>query len=98
MAFRRPELEKDNPTAPQPYVGPRRRQSKACAMAVEKPIRDEQIKERLQILAKAASRFVKSLPKTRKTDEGLNVLQDAIIQAERALSVKGRSLTSRTDL
>ena len=98
MAFRRPELEKDNPTAPQPYVGPRRRRSKARATSAEEPVGAEQIKERLQILAKAASRFVKSLPKTRKTDEGLNVLQDAIIQAERALSVKGRSLTSRTDL
>ena len=25
MIFRRPELEKDNPIAPEPYIGPRRR-------------------------------------------------------------------------
>lgn len=91
MAFRRPELEKDNPIAPQPYVGPRRRQSKARTTPEEEPVRSEQIRERLQILAKAASRFVNTLPKTKKTDEGLNVLRDAIVQAERVLSVEGRS-------
>ncbi len=30
-AFRRPELEKDNPTAPQAYIGPRRRLALARA-------------------------------------------------------------------
>lgn len=98
MVFRRPELEKDNPTAPQPYVGPRRRQAKARATSAKKSSREEQIKERLQILAKVASRFVNTLPKTKKTDEDLNMLRDAIIQAERALSVKGRSVNSRADI
>jgi hypothetical protein len=32
-AFRRPELEKDNPIAPQMYVGPRRRRVLARAAA-----------------------------------------------------------------
>ena len=33
MIFRRPELEKDNPIAPEPYVGPRRRLAMARASA-----------------------------------------------------------------
>ena len=98
MAFNRPELEKDNPVAPQPYVGPRRRQSKARAKAAEEPLRAEQIKARLQALAKAAARFVNTLPKTKKTDQGLTVLREAIVQAERALSVKGRSVSSCVEI
>lgn len=91
MPFQRPELEKDNPIAPQPYVGPRRRQSKARTKAVAEPVRSEQIRERLQILAKAASRYLSTLPKTKKADEGLNVLREAIAQAKQVLSVEGRS-------
>ena len=98
MAFRRPELEKDNPIAPHPYVGPRRRLSKARVTAAENPVRDEQIKERLQILAKAAARFVNTLPKNKKPDEGLTVLREAIVQAEQVLSIKGRSVMSRADM
>ena len=98
MAFRRPELEKDNPIAPQPYVGPRRRLSKARATVAEKPLQDEQITERLRMLAKAASRYVNTLPKTNKADEGLTVLREAIVQAERALSAQGRSVSSRADI
>ena len=90
MPFRRPELEKDNPIAPQPYVGPRRRQSKARAKAVAEPIAAEQIKERLHILAKAASRYVSTLPDSKKADEKLTLLREAIVQAELALSVEVR--------
>ncbi|MDH5667336.1 MAG: hypothetical protein OEY86_04915 [Nitrospira sp.] len=98
MAFNRPELEKDNPVAPQPYVGPRRRHAKNRASSAEESARTEQITERLRMLAKAASRFVNTLPKTKKADEGLTVLREAIVQAERALSVKGRSVGSRADI
>lgn len=98
MAFNRPELEKDNPVAPQPYVGPRRRHAKARAASAGKSERTEQITERLRMLAKAASRFVDTLPKTKKTDEGLIVLREAIVQAERALSLKGRAVSSRADI
>ena len=98
MAFRRPELEKDNPIAPQPYVGPRRRLSKARATSEENPLQDEQITERLRMLAKAASRYVNTLPKTKKADQGLMVLREAIVQAEQVLSVKGRSVISRADI
>jgi len=98
MVFNRPELEKDNPVAPQPYVGPRRRQAKVRAESAGKSTKAEQITERLRMLAKAASRYVNTLPKTKKTDEGLIVLREAIVQAERALSVKGRSVSSRADI
>jgi len=98
MAFRRPELEKDNPIAPQPYVGPRRRLSKTRATAEENPLQDEQITERLRMLAKAASRYVNTLPKTKKADQGLTVLREAIVQAEQVLSGKGPSVISRADI
>jgi len=98
MAFNRPELEKDNPVAPQPYIGPRRRQAKVRAALAGKSAKADKMTERLRMLAKAASRFVNTLPKTKKADEGLTVLREAIVQAERALSVKGRSVSSRADI
>lgn len=88
MIFRRPELEKDNPTAPQPYIGPRRRLAMARAAASGELSEVGDIRETLQTLTKAASRFVNSLPKARKADTGLKALRDAIAQAEQVLSVK----------
>jgi hypothetical protein len=46
------------------------------------------MKETLQALTKAASRFVNSLPKARKADTGLKALRDAIAQAEQVLAAK----------
>ncbi len=91
MIFRRPELEKDNPIAPQPYIGPRRRLAMARAAASGELSDSGDVKETLQTLTKAASRFVNSLPKARKADTGLKVLRDAIAQAERVLAAEGRS-------
>ncbi|MGZ8374031.1 MAG: hypothetical protein ACXW4A_03835 [Nitrospira sp.] len=91
MIFRRPELEKDNPIAPQPYIGPRRRLAMARAAASGELSDAGDMKETLQTLTKAASRFVNSLPKARKADTGLKVLRDAIAQAERVLAAEGRS-------
>ena len=88
MAFRRPELEKDNPIAPQPYIGPRRRLAMARAAASEELSEEGDMRDTLQILTKAASRFVSSLPKARKADTGLKALRDAIAQAEQVLAVK----------
>ena len=88
MIFRRPELEKDNPIAPQPYIGPRRRLAMARAAASGKLSEVGDIEETLQALTKAASRFVNSLPKARKADTGLKALRDAIAQAEQALAAK----------
>ncbi|MGZ8366561.1 MAG: hypothetical protein ACXW38_02825 [Nitrospira sp.] len=91
MIFRRPELEKDNPIAPQPYIGPRRRLAMARAAASGELSDAGDMKETLQTLTKAASRFVNSLPKARKADTGLKVLRDAIAQAERVLAAEGHS-------
>jgi len=88
MLFRRPELEKDNPTAPQPYIGPRRRLAMARAAASGELCEVGDMKETLEALTKAASRFVNSLPKARKADGGLTALRDAIAQAEHVLATK----------
>ena len=50
------------------------------------------------MLAKAASRYVNTLPKTKKADQGLTVLREAIVQAEQVLSGKGPSVISRADI
>ena len=90
MVFRRPELEKDNPIAAQPYVGPRRRQGRVHGVSAEESTGMDELRETLQTLLQAASRLVKGLPKTRKVDKNLTVLRGAIAQAERVLSAEGR--------
>ncbi len=95
MVFRRPELEKDNPIAPQPYIGPRRRQAMARA-ALKELTEDHDVEKALQTLTLAASRYVHSRPKTRKPEKNLKALRGAIAQAERVLAAEGRSVTSRT--
>lgn len=89
MIFRRPELEKDNPIAPEPYVGPRRRLALARATASKGFAEENDLKKSLQDLTLAASRYMDSLPKTRKTEKSLKVLLDAIAQAERVLAAEG---------
>jgi hypothetical protein len=91
MVFRRPELEKDNPIASQPYVGPRRRRIQAHAVLSEESTGLGEMKETLQALTDAAACLVNSLPKSRKADKGLTVLRNAIAQAEQLLSADGRS-------
>ncbi len=85
--FRRPELEKDNPIAPQPYIGPRRRLAMARAAASGEPIEATDIEDTLQTLTEAASRYVTALPKAKKADQRYKALCDAIAQAKRVLSV-----------
>lgn len=91
MIFRRPELEKDNPVAPEPYVGPRRRLAMARAAASSHLVEAPDMKEALQSLAEAASRLMKSLPKARRTATNLKALRAAIAQAERALTAEDHS-------
>lgn len=91
MVFRRPELEKDNPIASQPYMGPRRRRARAHALSVEASAEMGEMKQVLQTLTEAGSRVVKSLPKTKTTVKHLRELRDAIALAERVLSAEGRS-------
>lgn len=89
MIFRRPELEKDNPIAPQPYVGPRRRLALARATGSREFTEENDLKKTLRELTRAASRYVDRVPKTRKTGRSLKVLRDAIGQAERVLAAEG---------
>lgn len=89
MLFRRPELEKDNPIAPQPYVGPRRRLALARAAASRQSTEENDLKKTLQDLTRAASRYVDRVPKTRKTEKSLKILRDAIAQAEQVLAAEG---------
>jgi hypothetical protein len=91
MIFRRPELEKDNPVAPQPYIGPRRRLAMARAAASGKTTEVEDVRDTLKTLVEAATYFVRSRPKAKKTDEELGMLQKAIAQAQRALNTQDPS-------
>ena len=56
--FRRPELEKDNPIAPQMYVGPRRRRALLREASLSPASRQGDMAETLQALTTAAERFV----------------------------------------
>ncbi|HWF61061.1 MAG TPA: hypothetical protein VN666_12230 [Nitrospira sp.] len=89
MIFRRPELEKDNPIAPQPYVGLRRRLALARAAASRESTEENDLRKTLQTLTLAASRYVDHLPKIKKTEKSVKVLRDAIAQAERVLAAEG---------
>ena len=86
MIFRRPELEKDNPIAPQPYIGPRRRVALARAAASREFTEENDLKKALRDLTLAASRYVDRVPNTRRTEKSLRVLLDAIARAERVLA------------
>lgn len=88
MIFRRPELEKDNPVAPQPYIGPRRRLAMARAAASGKPMEVADVRDTLKTLVEAATYFVKSRPKAKRTDKELGLLQKAIAHAQRALNAQ----------
>ena len=90
MIFRRPELEKDNPIAPQPYVGPRRRLALARTTGSREFTEENDLKKMLRELTRAASRYVDRVPKTKKTGKSLKVLRDAIGQAERVLAAENR--------
>ncbi len=85
MLFRRPELEKDNPIAPQPYMGPRRRLAMARAASLGKALEVDDVKSALQNLMDAASRLVNGLPKAKKIQKDVTALRQAIAQAERVL-------------
>ena len=85
---RRPELEKDNPVAPQPYVGPRRRQARALEAGSIREAAQSEMSKILQTLMEAAERFVNGAPKLKKTEAERNALLDAVTQAQWLLSVE----------
>jgi hypothetical protein len=80
--FRRPELEKDNPTAPQMYVGPRRRRALLREASLSPVLRHGDMAEALQALTAAAERFVASVPPSKKLQEERTALLEAIIRAQ----------------
>ena len=90
---RRPELEKDNPVAPQPYVGPAKRQARPrrAFSSLSTDSRSEMGKT-LQTLMEAAERFVNGAARSKKLEEERNALLDAITQAQWLLSVEQSSL------
>lgn len=89
--FRRPELEKDNPIAPQMYVGPRRRLALARMASKSRASVQGGMAEALQTLTEAAEWFVATVPSSKKRQEEENTLLAAITQARQLLSEKPRS-------
>ena len=79
--FRRPELEKDNPTAPQMYVGPRRRRALLREASLSPASRHGDMAETLQALTAAAERFMAKVPPSKKLQEERSALLEAIVQA-----------------
>jgi len=79
--FRRPELEKDNPTAPQMYVGPRRRRALLREASLSPASRQGDMAETLQALTVAAERFMAKVPPSKKLQEERSALLEAIVQA-----------------
>jgi len=84
--FRRPELEKDNPIAPQMYVGPRRRRARLREVSLPPASRQGDMAETLQALTAAAERFVASVQPSKKLQEERSALLEAIIHAQQLLS------------
>lgn len=95
MIFRRPELEKDNPIAPEPYVGPRRRLAMARAAALEHSPSAGDLEGTLRILVRAVDRFLGEQPKVRKPAQSLRALRDAIAKADQVLAAENPSRNSR---
>lgn len=84
--FRRPELEKDNPVAPQMYVGPRRRLALARVASKAQTSASGDMAETLQALTDAAERFVATVPASKKRHKERTTLLTAITHAQRLLS------------
>mgnify|MGYP006915178258 CR=1 FL=1 len=84
----RPELEKDNPMAPQIYVGPRRKRALARKASIESLATAAEITSRLQRLVDAAERFVHSLPPMQETDKERTALLEAISYAQGCLTIE----------
>ena len=97
MIFKRPELEKDNPIAPEPYVGPRRRLAMARAAVLGNSTEAKDMKEMLQTLVNAAARFLRAQPNVRRPGRSLTALRDAIEKANQVLAAENRSRISRQE-
>ena len=92
---RRPELEKDNPMAPQPYLGPRRRLALSRKASSKPAAASIGIEATLRTLTGAAERFVNGVSYMPKLDKERNALLEAIAEAQELLSAE-RLPTKRT--
>ena len=90
---RRPELEKDNPTAPQLYVGPRRRRALSRATTPSHPAAQDEIAAAMHTLMSAAEEFVNGVPYVQELDMERNALLEAITQAQTLLSAGDVAVT-----
>ena len=91
--MRRPELEKDNPTAPQLYVGPRRRRALSRATTPSHPAAQDAIASAMHTLMSAAEEFVNGVPYVQELDMERNALLEAITQAQTLLSAGDVAVT-----
>lgn len=83
--FRRPELEKDNPIAPQLYVGPRRRRKLSRDAELAPSSAGGRLADALQALSQAAERFSESVPASKSNQKERAALLKAIGEANRLL-------------
>jgi hypothetical protein len=83
--FRRPELEKDNPTAPQIYVGPRRRLAMSRAASLYQEVEGVSMTDALLGLSRAAKEFMKRVPDSVTHRRERSALRKALVEAERLL-------------
>lgn len=90
---RRPELEKDNPTAPQLYIGPRRRSALSRRAAASQTSTPNGMAAAMHTLISAADEFVNGVPYVQELDKERNALLDAITQAQTLLSAEHTAVT-----
>lgn len=83
--FRRPELEKDNPTAPQIYVGPRRRLAMIRAASSYREGEGMPMADALLGLSRAAKAFMKCVPDSATHRRERRALRKALVEADRLL-------------
>ncbi|MBA5868883.1 MAG: hypothetical protein GDA68_02580 [Nitrospira sp. CR2.1] len=90
---RRPELEKDNPIAPQLYVGPRRRSALSRKASTSQTPAPGRMAAAMQALMAAAEEFVNGVPYVQELDKERNALLEAITQAQTLLSAEHVAVT-----
>lgn len=88
--FRRPELEKDNPIAPQMYVGPRRRHALTRTASTLRVAPQASVSVVIQRLAAAAERFMAAVPPAKQSTQERKVLLKAITLARKSLAEASR--------
>jgi hypothetical protein len=80
-------LEKDNPPAPQMYVGPRKRRVPQRVASGSRASDADELSQAFQTLLEASEQFVNHTPRLKKTEAKRQALLDAITLAELTLSV-----------